>query len=97
MVRVAITITLVAIWGCHDKTLEQLKDVRDQVCACTTSACGEQAMALLPQSDVRPNHEARALANQMLACMAKLYGRERPSSDPDRPTADPDSGSANPR
>lgn len=85
MVRVAFVFTLAGLAGCRDDTIQHLKEVRDQVCACTTAACGEQAMTRLPQSDVKPDHRAQGLANEMLNCMAKLYLRERPSLDPDRP------------
>lgn len=81
------------VGGCRDKGLEQLKTIRDEVCACKTPSCGEVAMKKVPQHDVKSDHRVQALANEMLACMAKLYLRDRPTTDPD---AEPATGSAEP-
>jgi hypothetical protein len=92
-----IWIAAVAIAGCRDHELEQVKTVRDEVCKCKSVECGETAMKKLPQRDVKPGAKAQTYANEMLTCMAKLYLRDRPSTDPDAPVPDPTArGSSDP-
>lgn len=86
----------IALGGCRDKALEELERVRDEVCACKTAACGEEAMKKVPQQEVKPNHRAQALANEMLGCMAKLYLKDRPTTDPDSEAPSTSPGSAEP-
>jgi hypothetical protein len=90
----------IALSGCRDQTVEQIKAVREAVCACKTVACGEAAMKELPTNTGKPDHRAQALANEMLNCLSKLYLRERPDTDADQeatPTdPGPGSGSAPP-
>jgi len=93
MARALVIAIAFLVGGCRDKDLEQLKTIRDEVCACRAASCGEAAMKKVPQHDVKSNHRAQALANEMLACMAKLYLRDRPTTDPD---AEPAAGSAEP-
>ncbi|MEO8702352.1 MAG: hypothetical protein ABI867_20070 [Kofleriaceae bacterium] len=86
----------IALAGCRDQTVERVKDVRDEVCACKTVACGEAAMKTLPENTPKPNHRAQQFATEMLNCMSKLYLRERPATDPDEPATSaeaPGSGS----
>jgi hypothetical protein len=78
-------VIVVALCACRDRELEQVKAVRDEVCACKTSGCGEEAMKKLPASAAKPSHRQTALANEMLTCMAKLYLKDRPITDPDTP------------
>jgi len=75
----------IALCGCHDADLDRVKQVRDEVCKCTTVQCGEDAMNRLPSHAGNPSHRAQVLASEMLTCMAKLYAQQRPSLDPDRP------------
>lgn len=82
-----------ALAACRNKSLDELRVVRDEVCACKTTACGEEALKRVPQGDVKADHRMQELANEMLSCMAKLYLRDRPSTDPDAPSAP---GSADP-
>ena len=83
----------VALAGCGDKQLDDLKAVRDEVCACKTVACGEAAMTKVPQDKLKSTHAMPRVANEMLDCIAKLDEANRPSTDPD--ASDPESaGSA---
>jgi hypothetical protein len=69
--------------ACRDARLDELQAIRGEVCACKTAACGEQAMKRVPQGGARPDHRAQKLARSIHNCLAKLYARERPSTDPD--------------
>ena len=74
---------LAALAGaCRDPRLEELQAIRGEVCACKTAACAEAAMKRLP-GGVRSDHVAQQVARSMMDCLAKLYERERPSTDPD--------------
>jgi hypothetical protein len=85
MVRsVVIAVALVVFLGaCGDKQLKELTAIKDEVCACKTPACGEAAMKKVPQREIESSHRMQSVANQMLDCMAKLYERQRPATDPD--------------
>ena len=83
----------VALAGCGDKQLEELRAVRDEVCACKTPACGEAAMKKVPQGTIKSTHAMQRVANEMLDCIAKL-SETRPTTDPDAPEEAPGSGSA---
>ena len=86
----------IALGGCRDHELEQVKTIRDEVCKCKTVDCGEAAMKKLPQHDVKAGAKAQSYANEMLTCMAKLYLKDRPSTDPDAPAPEPHAGSSEP-
>ena len=72
-----ICVALLAACGRHE--LKAMKRVRDEVCACKTVACGEAALAHVPQKDVKSTPRSQALAREMLDCMAKLYDDDRPA------------------
>ena len=76
-------VIIVAVCGCRDHELSHVKAVRDEVCTCASASCGEEAMKKLPTQNVKASHRQQVLANEMLTCMAKLYLKERPSTDPD--------------
>lgn len=73
----------IALCGCRDEGLDRLDDIRHEVCACETIACGEDAMKKVPQQGVTTDHRAQAIAREMMECMAKLYRQDRPMTDPD--------------
>lgn len=81
----------IALLGCRDESLRQVKAIRDEVCSCQTAECGEQAMKRLPRHDGTPHHRAQALAAEMMTCMSKLYLKDRPSEDPDAEPTFPES------
>ena len=76
-----------AVCACGDQAVNDLRVVRDEVCECDTSACGEAALKKVPQGNIKADHRMQQVANEMLACMAKLYLKDRPSTDPDAPTS----------
>ncbi len=73
----------VALLGCHDKQLEKLSSIKDEVCACKTAACGEAAMQKVPQHEVKSTRKMQRVAHDMMDCMKRLYDGERPTTDPD--------------
>jgi hypothetical protein len=77
----AILVTLGC--GCTDHGAGDLTAIKDQVCACTTAACAEQAMAQVPKKTIASNHRTQTIARAMLDCAAKLEAADRPSTDPD--------------
>lgn len=77
-----VIVTLIAA-ACTDDNTAAMKAVRDEVCACKSVACAEDAMAKAPQNTTQPTPRARAMANEAMSCIAKLYLAERPSTDPD--------------
>ena len=80
---------LFGLVACTDPRASQLETVKAKVCACATSKCGEAAMAAVPQDHVTSNHRTQQAAQQMLDCMAKLYEKEKPSTNPDDATESP--------
>ncbi len=82
MLRVrVIAIAVCTIAACRDPQLEQIKAIRDEVCACRDARCGEDALKKMPAIVGDPSHRARALANEMTTCMSKLY--LKPENTPD--------------
>ncbi|HEU0033684.1 MAG TPA: hypothetical protein VFQ53_23820 [Kofleriaceae bacterium] len=83
--------------GCRNKAIDQLEDIKREVCACKDVACGEAAMKKVPQPQerVEQSPKSQQLAREMIDCMAKLYLAERPSTDPDE-AAPTSPGSADP-
>jgi hypothetical protein len=75
--RFVICVALVA--GCERHELKKMERVRDEVCACKTVACGEAALAKVPQKNVKSTPKSQAIARDMLDCMAKLYDEDRPA------------------
>jgi hypothetical protein len=85
----AIVIGIVLLCGCRDPDVQHVKAVRDEVCACKTVSCGEEAVKKLPTHNIKASHRQQSLANEMLTCMSKLYLKDRPTTDPDTGSADP--------
>ncbi len=84
MLRVALMFMAIALCGCRDKQLAEIKKVRDLVCACKDVACGEAAMKRVPRQSGSPGHKAQQLASEMMTCMSKLYLKDtRPDDNPD--------------
>jgi hypothetical protein len=91
---VRFVVIAVALLGCGDKQLETLEEIRDEVCACKTPACGDAAMKKVPQDETKSTRKTRRVASEMLECLSKLY-EVQPSTDPDAETPEPTSpGSA---
>ena len=84
----------IMLLGCRDSKIEELRTVKAEVCKCETVACGEDAMKRVPKYD--PNHHTQVIAQDMLQCMAKLYLKDRPSTDPDEEAPATSPGSADP-
>jgi hypothetical protein len=74
---------LLTLGACTDHGAARLTKIKDQVCACTTASCAEQAMAQVTQEKIDANHRTQAIARGMLDCLAKLQAAERPVTDPD--------------
>ena len=94
MLRAAMLFALVA---CTDRETRELEDVKAKVCACRTSACAEAAMAEVPKDHVTSTHRTQQAAQQMLDCLAKLYDKEKPSTNPDDVSAPETSAPASAR
>lgn len=75
--------TLVGFAGCRDAQLTALEAIKTEVCACTTAACAEAALARVPQGTVRATPASRKVARDMLDCVAQRYAAERPQAGPD--------------
>lgn len=76
----AILVTLAA---CNESDADRLHAIRDQMCACKTASCAEQAMSHVPKHTIPSTPRIRAIAREMVECMARLQSAERPSTDPD--------------
>ncbi len=72
--------------GCKDPQMDHLRAIRDDVCACKSSACADQAMARVPQTPVASTRRTQRVAREMLDCLAKLYEKTRPTTGPDETT-----------
>lgn len=80
----AILVTLgVLLGGCTDHGVAKLTKIKDQVCACKTVSCAEQAMQYADKIGTESNHRTQAIARAMVDCMAKLQAADRPNTDPD--------------
>lgn len=86
--RAALVLSIALAIGCRDQQLARLEGIRDEVCACKTSACAETAMARVPQDKVEPTQRSQKVARTMLDCLARLYTSERPVTGPDTETED---------
>jgi hypothetical protein len=80
----SLVIAVALLAACADKQLEQLQDIKDEVCACKTPECGEAAMKKVPQGEkMKSDAKKQRLARDMMDCMAKLLEQGRPTTDPD--------------
>jgi len=77
----AVVICVALCGGCGDPEVEQLRHVKDTVCACKTASCAEDALGHVPQREIKAGHKAQRIARDMLDCLAKLYAAERPDTD----------------
>jgi len=80
---IAAALVALAAGACRDARLVKLREISDEVCACKTAACGEEAMKRVPEDNLASNHRAQKIAKKMRDCLAKLYVADRPTSDPD--------------
>jgi hypothetical protein len=78
-----------ALCACKDSEVAKLGTIRDELCACKTSRCGEDVLGHVPKQDVEPSPRAQQIAREMLNCLATLYDKERPTQDPDAPASAP--------
>jgi hypothetical protein len=81
MGRFVILLALAA--GCRDPGMTALEGIRDDVCACKTSACAELAMKRVTATEVPNSHRSQTIAREMMDCLSKLYEAERPATGPD--------------
>jgi hypothetical protein len=79
--------------GCKSEEVSQLEQVKREMCACKTVACGEEAKKKLPKEGHTSAHREQQLAKDIMNCLAKLYVDERPDTDPDRPSDGSSDGS----
>jgi hypothetical protein len=73
---VILVVTFTA--SCRDRELDELQRVKDQVCACKTIECAEQALAAMPTGEMRQPQKAKALAAEILDCYS---ARVKPPAD----------------
>jgi hypothetical protein len=76
-----ISVALLA--ACGDREAKKLAKIKDEVCACKTAQCADDAMAKLPKKDIRSTPRAQKIAREMLDCVSELYKADRPNPDPD--------------
>ena len=76
----AILVTLVA---CKAHDVEQLNDVKRDVCACKDAQCADQAMERVAKASIKRTPRAQAIAREIMECRARLDAATRPSTDPD--------------
>src|SRR5213078_2059666 len=76
----AILVTLAA---CAEGDADRLHAIREEMCACKTASCAEQAMSRVPKHTIPSTPRIQAIAHEMVECMARLQAAERPSTDPD--------------
>jgi hypothetical protein len=89
-------LVLVALLGCGNKQVENLEQIRDEVCACKTPQCAQDAMKRVPQDKLKSGRKMQLVAAEMMNCVAKINERDRPSTDPDAETPAPDSDVTSP-
>lgn len=95
MMRVLVCLALgAAAAGCGDPQLARLSEIREDVCACKTAACGEEAMKRVPELAIESDHRSQKLAREMIDCMAKLYLASRPGTEDEAGSAGSGSGGA---
>jgi hypothetical protein len=71
--------------GGSDREASKLAQIRNEVCACKTSKCGEEALAKVPNKNIQSTPKSQRVAREMLDCLAELYKADRPTTDPDAP------------
>jgi hypothetical protein len=89
VVVLAALAAALALAACRDERIEELDEIRAELCACKTVACGEQALRRVPQEGAPSDHRAQKIARLMMECLKQLYLSERPSTDPDAEAPDP--------
>lgn len=92
----ALVLSLALLAGCRDRGIAELEGVRDEICKCKTSHCGEDALKRVADLDVKNTHRAQSTAREMMECLARLHEAEKapPPAEDDQPAAG--SGSAAP-
>jgi hypothetical protein len=68
---IAIALPIAVATGCRDENVAKLEAVRNEVCACKTAACGEEAMKKLPATG-ESNKRSRKVAKEVMDCLQKL-------------------------
>jgi hypothetical protein len=91
-----VVIAVAWLAACGDKQLDEVTSIKNEVCACKDVACGEAAMKKMPKGELETSHKMQRAANDMLDCMARLYEKTRPTTDPDAEAPEATSGSAAP-
>jgi hypothetical protein len=91
VLRSFVICVALVVCACKDSEVAKLGEIRDDVCACKTSRCGEEALARVPKRDVEASPRAQQIAREMMNCLAALYAKERPTQDPDADVSGPGS------
>lgn len=86
----ATALAALAVGACGDPQIKRLEAIRDEVCACKTSACGAAAIARVPAAQIAATPRTQRVARAMLDCLARLGEAERPDDDPDAPASSAD-------
>lgn len=84
-VKLGFVICVALLGGCKDHEVEKMAAVRDEVCACKTVQCAQDAMNKVGTSKVPSTTKTQKIAREMLDCFAELNETDRPSLDPDAP------------
>lgn len=86
--RAAPVLVALALAGaCRDAQLENLEALRDEVCACKTVRCVDEAMKRVPPPDGESSHRHKKVARRMMECVAERY--QAPSPTAPSPTSPP--------
>src|SRR3954462_4684342 len=81
---VVISVALVGAGGGHEA--RQRAEIRDEVCACKSPKCAQDAMERVPKHDIQSTPRSQRIAREMMDCLATIYKEGQPSTDPDAPT-----------
>lgn len=58
--------------GCKDPRLDQMIEVRDEVCKCQDAACVDAALGKLPAKAPREERRAQDVAQQIVRCVGQV-------------------------
>lgn len=80
-------ILLLVLAACRDEQLARLDAIRKEVCACKTASCAETAVDKVGKEKISSSPQSQRIARDMMGCLARLYEKGRPTTDPDAETA----------
>lgn len=79
-------ISVALVGACGDREATKLAKIRDEVCACKSPKCAQDALERVPKHDIQSTVRSQRVAREMLDCLATLYKEGRPETDPDAAT-----------